>query len=81
MTMRPDGNEYGYRLEGAVVASRSCRWRHVWRVVEKTEHPSFLEQLGPGGSAGSVRGDDPHRRAVIVTYRCATCGTETVERV
>lgn len=57
---------------------------HLWKVVEKTEQPSAVEVMADKGLvladyAGPVGAT--YRRPVIVTYRCAKCGAEKVQRV
>lgn len=56
--------------------------RHVWKVAEKIEHPSFIEAVTANGSVIRALEDIVgHERPVIVTYRCEKCGTEKVERI
>ena len=58
---------------------------HRWTVVEKTEQPSPAEVYTSTGSRiRSLEGScvlAMLKKPVIVTYRCAKCGAEKVERI
>jgi formylmethanofuran dehydrogenase subunit E len=57
--------------------------RHTWRVESKVTQTSPWEQMNIRAPVTSVERVAPYffEQAVIVTYRCATCGEQKVERV
>lgn len=56
--------------------------RHVWKVVEKVEHPSPMEQMGPREFDLKGYGMSSwFERPVIVTFECSRCETQKVKRV
>lgn len=56
---------------------------HKWTVAEKEILPSFLEQVAAmGQSLQSIPSAKvAAKKPCIVTYRCAKCGAEKVERI
>jgi hypothetical protein len=54
-------------------------WPHRWVIKEVEILPSYLEQIGD--RLTSMEGGDPSHKSVLVSYQCAKCGTEKVERL
>lgn len=57
---------------------------HVWKITEKVEHPSFLEQ---SGGQFKIRFGGPDleekisKRTVVATFKCEKCNSEKIERI
>lgn len=57
--------------------------RHVWKIVDQVDSPVSIEK----GDSLEAKGVSPAilqkliQRDVLVTYRCADCQAEKVERV
>lgn len=57
------------------------RCRHLWRVIKQDTQPSGIELLKQAGAENIKGSTDLFARPVIVTYQCAKCAAEKVERV
>lgn len=58
---------------------RKCS--HLWRVIKQETQPSGIELLKKAGAENIKGSADLFARPVIVTYQCAKCAAEKVERV
>jgi hypothetical protein len=58
-----------------------CWWRHTWRVFDQREQPSPIEIAAAHAIVPYVGPINMATRPVIVTYHCAVCFAEKVERI
>lgn len=54
--------------------------RHIWKVIDRVEHPSAWEQMTDSGKRKpTIEASDLlsfYQRDVIVTRKCEVCGTD-----